>query len=146
MIDRYSRNPVELQQWMDIALGNPPRSISPADTLLMDVLALALRFHELRTAYDVAKEARLALDGSYSRQMTTDEFAAWIVALKTADKACYEADEAAWAAYVALERAIIGGMQDVRRVYRGIVEGFDVRVTYEPVRNLVTVDVAEVGQ
>jgi hypothetical protein len=120
--DRYSRNPVSLQQWLHNTVGDPPRS-TPADVTLQNVIDLGYRYHQLRASVVAAQDARADQYDTYSAAMSDDN-----EALK---------------AYKELQYLMVQHAQDVPREYSGHVYGLRVIVTFEPVHGHVTVDVRE---
>jgi hypothetical protein len=142
--DRYSRDPVTLQQWLDNAVGNPPRSTPPADVTLQNVIDLGYRYHQLRMAAIAAQEARMEQYDTYRADMTEAEFSAWLKGRNEADEALYAIDDQSVTAYKELQYLMIQHAQDgTPRSYSGHVYGQRVVVTFEPVHGHVTVDVRE---
>jgi hypothetical protein len=140
--DRYSRNPVSLQQWLHNTVGDPPRS-TPADVTLQNVIDLGYRYHQLRASVVAAQDARADQYDTYSAAMSDDDFRTWLKGRMDADTALYEADNEALKAYKELQYLMVQHAQDVPREYSGHVYGLRVIVTFEPVHGHVTVDVRE---
>lgn len=142
--DRYSRDPITLQQWLDNAVGNPPRSTPPADVTLQNVLDLGYRYQQLRMAALAAQDARMEQYDTFRAEMSEDEFSAWLKGRSEADAALYDADDQSVAAYKELQYLMLQHAQDgTPRTYSGHVYGQRVVVQFEPVNGHVTVDVIE---